>query len=85
MTYTENGDEVILQMTRADYQRLIWQLGLAGGAILREVGSRSVDFRRHLDFMNRLNSGNSHFTRYELPDVAELPLNPPGGHAGDFA
>jgi hypothetical protein len=77
MTYTERGDEVILQMTRDDYERLLFLLGISGGFIAREHGAQSKPFRDYINFINGLNTGNPHFVPYRDLDAASE--SPAGG------
>ena len=69
MMYRENGDTITIEMTRGDYEYLLWLLGVAGGI-------RAVDPRRFwetVDFVNRLNAGNPRFRQYDLPEEFRRP------------
>jgi len=65
MTYTEKGDEVILVMSRTDYNILLMMLGCAT-AVPRGQGDYPT-FCMFLDLVNRMNAGNPRFTPYDIP------------------
>jgi hypothetical protein len=67
MTYAENGDKVTLEMTRGDYGELIMLLGYKLGAVLGAPHGQT-EFWGFLDFVNRLNATNPHFTQYQIPE-----------------
>jgi len=58
--YREENDQVILTMSREDYQLMLMLLG-AGAA-----GARIVSGKKALEFLNRLNQGNPHYTPYQV-------------------
>ena len=70
MTYTRQANEVILQMTVVDYERLLMMLGFAIGAATRD-GPVRWDW---VQFVNGMNRTNPEFTPYELP---KTPLKGP--------
>lgn len=61
MSYREENDQVILTMTREDYQMLLIVLGYATGAAIKEHWTPA-----HIMFelTNRLNYGNPNYTPY---------------------
>jgi hypothetical protein len=62
---TKDGN-VVLTMTRDDWERLLMVLGQAGGVIDVREGRRFL--YRHLALMNRINAGNPNWTAYGVPD-----------------
>lgn len=69
MSYSEDKarDEVVLRMTRQDYEnRFLPALGLATGALL----SRGGECRDFLEFVNRVNAGNPKYTPYKIRERA---------------
>lgn len=60
MSYTLEGDEVVLRMSREDYEHLLFLIASAHGKMFDSWESRP----RELAFMNRLNSGNPNYTPY---------------------
>jgi hypothetical protein len=69
MKYTRNGENVTLEMTQEDYERLTIILGYAVGG-LRATG-KEAEFWEWIDFVNRLNAGNPDFTPYTIPEQAK--------------
>ena len=65
-TYTEQGDQVRLEMSRSEYSTLVFALGMAAGASRKDGDNRI--FWNLIDLMNRINAGNPHFTPYEIPE-----------------
>ena len=65
MTYTQHGDEIVLQMTVEDYQRLLLMLGVAAASAVN-----SPTFRVWIEFVNELNRTNPAFTPYEIPALS---------------
>jgi hypothetical protein len=59
MSYREENGQVILTLTRDDYDLMLLMLG---------AGSVAVSFDRSLPFLNRLNEGNPHYTPYQAPE-----------------
>jgi hypothetical protein len=65
MTYTEEGDNVTLEMTRDDYARLLMIVGIAtGSAFGQGTTSHAWSIIR---FINELNRTNPAFTPYKIP------------------
>jgi hypothetical protein len=60
--YSEKDNLVILTMSREDYDYLLIALGIAIGHAMKE-GARPDNCLR---FVNRLNSGNPHYTPYQV-------------------
>jgi hypothetical protein len=58
VSYREENGQVILALSRDDYQLVLMLLG-AGVA-----GERIVSWKRACELLNRLNEGNPHFTPY---------------------
>lgn len=62
MSYREENEQVVLTISRTDYNTIIFALGhYAADAAL--VGR---DLRPHLERLNRINEGNPHFTPYRF-------------------
>lgn len=61
MSYSESNGQVILTMSREDYEALLYWLGLAAGTTYYDVENIGL-------LMNRLNSGNPHYTPYQVED-----------------
>ena len=68
MKYTEKDDTITLEMSRGDYNHLLLALGMAAG-----LASDKPTFWKWIEFTNRLNAGNPHFTPYEIPDEFKTP------------
>lgn len=66
MTYSEKGDQVVLEMSREDFQRLVLLTGFAAGVASREGDKKT--FWGWIDFANRLNATNPRYTPYEIPE-----------------
>jgi hypothetical protein len=65
MGYSENErGEVVLTMSRDDYQNLLLALGQAVGLALRD--GESARATRGFLLVNRLNEGNPRFTPYNV-------------------
>jgi hypothetical protein len=65
MTYTEHGDEIILQMKQEDYSIL---LSMLGRALHDPLADQDYEvFCLYIDFINRLNTGNPRWTPFGLP------------------
>lgn len=60
MSYHEENNQVILTMSREDYERTMTLLGCAAGNAQRTYESRLAIF----ELLNRLNSGNPDYTPY---------------------
>jgi hypothetical protein len=64
MSYREEKGQVILTVSRKDYDNLLFYLGLATASLL----ARHDELRDMLAFVNRLNDGNPAWTPYEIPE-----------------
>lgn len=62
MSYREENDQVILTMSREDFDNLLIMLG-AGTAAMQNGGANLDSM---LAFLNRLNSGNPNYTPYQV-------------------
>jgi hypothetical protein len=71
MSYREENNQVILTMDWKDYEYLIFLIAKAHGEMLKAGESRPNE----IAFMNRLNSGNPHYTPYHLPREAAANTN----------
>jgi hypothetical protein len=58
--YSEEGDQVVLRMTRDDWEKLLLLMGF--GLHSPIFATRSAG----LQFANRLNAGNPNFTLYQV-------------------
>lgn len=61
MSYGEKDGQVVLTMSRADYETLLICLGAAAGL--------AVALQPHLELMDRLNEGNPNYRPYTRPVV----------------
>lgn len=73
--YSEEGDLVVLRMTREDYAALIFLLGFAEGSEKRNYEAtpglnRSVP-NMATKLANRINEGNPYWTPYKLSEEGE--------------
>lgn len=66
MTYTKDGEQITLEMTLDDWEKLLLILGFAIGTVHRQEGS--PQFYSFLQFVNELNRTNPRFTQYEIPE-----------------
>jgi hypothetical protein len=62
--YNKQGDEVVLTMTEADYELLLFLLGGVAGATAKDPERWVVDVNTIIGLVNRLNQGNPHFMPY---------------------
>jgi len=62
VSYREEGNFVVLTMSRMDWANLMMTLGIAAGSL----GSESPMLTRVFNLVNRLNEGNPHNTPYKL-------------------
>jgi hypothetical protein len=61
MSYREEDGQVILTMSREDYDLVLMMLGMATGYCLKEHSTNPEKARNTaLGLMNRLNEGNPH-------------------------
>jgi hypothetical protein len=65
MSYHEENGQVVLTMSREDYERLLMCLGSAAGAASMGRGALSVN--SVFGLLNRINKGNPHYTPYPIP------------------
>lgn len=65
ITYKQADGRVALELSTDDFMHLLWLLGVAAGAFLKE--REPAKFWECLDFTNRVNLQNPSFTRYEIP------------------
>ncbi len=63
MSYSERDGQVVLTMSREDYDRLLLKLGIGWA-----LNYSAEEFAEDLKFLNRLNSGNLHYTPYQVPE-----------------
>jgi hypothetical protein len=63
MGYSEKDGQVVLTMSREDYERVLIMLGIASGVL----DIRHGDLKACLELMNRINEGNPHYTPYQVP------------------
>jgi hypothetical protein len=64
VAYREENDEVILTMSREDYERLLMAMGEYA---VRAAENRSIlSFSATIRLMNRLNQGNPNYTPYQV-------------------
>lgn len=70
ITYTETDGRVTIEMSHADWERLLFMLG---SAIADEWDESQELFYLFLDFVNRLNRTNPHFRPYEIPEKYRQP------------
>lgn len=62
MSYSEKDGQVVLTMSREDFEMLIFRLGMAAGYEAKCGGSEGQALKKSLALMNRLNEGNPHYT-----------------------
>jgi len=67
MSYCEENGQVILTMSREDYDRMLMLLGHATGFNMRAVDP-PFTLSAILEFMNRLNQGNPNYTPYQVEE-----------------
>lgn len=71
MKYTRHGENITLEMTVDDYERLLVMMGFAlAGAMEKDRIDGTKMAYRWLRFLNDLNNGNPNFTPYEIPKEA---------------
>lgn len=62
MSYREENGQVVLTMSREDYETLLIWLGYYTGGVSQRGGK--ID--EMLSFLNRLNQGNPNYTPYQV-------------------
>ena len=62
MSYREENGQVVLTMTREDYNWILFALGCLTGQRMRD----GTAIEPVLEFMNRLNQGNPNYTPYQV-------------------
>lgn len=65
MSYREENGQIVLTMSREDYDVVLLRLGMAAGLAMSRYGAEHLN--RHLATLNRLNEGNPNYTPYALP------------------
>jgi len=65
MAYREENGQVVLTMSREDYERVLMALGMATGASMQGRGPLAM--RVIVPLLNRLNEGNPNYTPYAEP------------------
>lgn len=64
MSYREENDQVVLTMSKIDYERVLMCLGAAAGLAIQ--GKGPLNSRVVFELTNRLNEGNPHYTPYQV-------------------
>ena len=64
MSYQERDGQVVLTMSREDYELLLMALGTATGAALQ--GKGMLGLKVIVPLLNRLNEGNPNYTPYQV-------------------
>lgn len=67
MSYREENGQVVLTMSREDYERVLLRLGTALGSNF----GRNIRLADELSFLDRLNEGNPNYRPYT--ETAPLP------------
>jgi hypothetical protein len=62
VSYREQDGQVVLTLSKEDYNHLLFLLGGATGMAMRD----GVRIDSILKLMNRLNEGNPHYTPYQV-------------------
>jgi hypothetical protein len=65
VSYSEENGQVVLRMSREDYEGLLVWLGYATAQVAK-TGMGDLD--GFLTFLNRLNEGNPHYTPYQVEE-----------------
>jgi predicted DNA-binding protein (UPF0251 family) len=68
MTHTRITEGVRIEMSTAEWERLLLYLGMAAGMAANEFGIDSAMFWGWIELANDLNTGNPQFDQYEIPD-----------------
>ena len=63
MSYREENGQVVLTISRDDYENLLIHLGIAAGYFSRAHGDL---FAQSCALLNRLNQGNPHYIPYAV-------------------
>jgi hypothetical protein len=66
LSYREENGQVVLTMSREDYERLLLLLGAATAETVRAGGRSFFTLDQILALMNRLNQGNPNYTPYQV-------------------
>ena len=74
MSYREENDQVILTMSREDYQMLLIVLGYATGGAIKDAWTPAS---RMFELTNRLNEGNPNYQPYEVSPSPHCKSNAP--------
>jgi len=79
MSYREENGQVILSMSREDYDIVLVALGYWTSAHVHDSNRRKL-----FDLVNRLNEGNPKWTPYEIPSPSPrcTPSAPPRSKDG---
>ncbi len=64
MAYREENGQVVLTMSREDWQNLLMSLGIAAGSLDPE----SPMLARLFNLVNRLNQGNPNYRPYQVAE-----------------
>lgn len=62
MSYQEENGAVVLRMSKEDYERMLWFLGIASAKIKESTSRKSQTIETFLLWLNRLNQGNPNYT-----------------------
>jgi hypothetical protein len=63
--YSEDSEgNVVLRMSRLDYEAILLAIGIATGFALKEGNLERI--QKAFALLNRVNQGNPHFTAYEV-------------------
>lgn len=62
MSYREENGQVVLTISREDYDRVLMRLGAALGSNFGQL----LNYDQELEFLNRLNEGNPNYTPYQV-------------------
>ena len=66
MSYSEEGNEVVLRMSREDYELVLMALGGETARAYLERGTR--DRHTVVSLLDRLNEGNPNYTPYKVAE-----------------
>ena len=65
MSYSEKDGQVVLSMSREDYETLLIALGYYTGGISQRAGKNEA-FTEMIELLNRLNQGNPNYRPYQV-------------------